>query len=92
MIAVVGAVGTLIAVFADPLGIGEGHIFGWLQITATILGALVTIFGIAMAMEVFPYPARRTRADTTSASPPGASPPSTPTAAVSDPSTPDKTP
>ena len=31
VIAVVGAVGTLIAVFADPLGIGEGHVFGWLR-------------------------------------------------------------
>ena len=65
VIAVVGAVGTLIAVFADPLGIGEGHVFGWLQITGTILGALVTICGIAMAMEVFPYPARHTQADAT---------------------------
>jgi hypothetical protein len=83
VIAVVGGVGTLIAVFADPLGIGEGHVFGWLQITGTILGALVTICGIAMAMGVLPYPARRTRAEATSA-------PSTPAVGVS--STPDETP
>ena len=83
VIAVVGAVGTIIAVFADPLGIGEGHVFGWLQITGTVLGALVTICGIAMAMEVFPYPARRTRAEATSQAP---------TSAAGGSSTPDETP
>ena len=70
VIAVVGAIGTLIAVFADPLGIGEGHVFGWLQITGTILGALVTLCGLAMVMEWIPYPARREGADATSASQP----------------------
>jgi predicted MFS family arabinose efflux permease len=83
VIAVVGAVGTLIAVFADPLGIGEGHVFGWLQITGTILGALVTLVGLAMAMEWVPYPGRRPRADTTSTSQ---------TTAVSGSSTPDQRP
>jgi hypothetical protein len=83
VIAVVGAVGTLIAVFADPLGIGEGHVFGWLQITGTILGALVTLVGLAMAMEWVPYPARRPRADTTSTAQ---------TTAVSGSSTPDQSP
>jgi len=82
VIAVVGAVGTLIAVFADPLGIGEGHVFGWLQITGTIVGVLVTICGIAMAMEVFPSPARRTQADATSP---------TPTTAAGESSTPEET-
>ena len=66
VIAVVGGIGTLIAVFADPLGIGEGHVFGWLQITGTVLGALVTLGGLAMVMEWIPYPARRSRADATS--------------------------
>jgi hypothetical protein len=70
VIAVIGVIGTLIAVLADPLGIGEGHTFGWLQITGTVLGALVTLCGIAMAMEWIPYPARRTGADTTSTSRP----------------------
>ena len=65
VIAVVGVVGTLIAVFADPLGIGEGHVFGWLQITGTIFGVLVTLCGLAMAMEWIPYPARSRRADAT---------------------------
>src|SRR5262245_9365579 len=77
VIAVVGVIGTLIAVFADPLGIGEGHVFGWLQITGTVIGALVTLCGIAMAMEWVPYPARRQRADTTSTSQPSTSQPST---------------
>ena len=70
VIAVVGAVGTRIAVFADPHGIGEGHVFGWLQITGTIIGALVTLCGIGMAMEWIPYPTRRPPADTTSTSQP----------------------
>ena len=70
VIAVVGAIGTLIAVFADPLGIGEGNVFGWLQITGTVLGALVTLCGLAMVMEWIPYPARGTRADTTTTSRP----------------------
>jgi hypothetical protein len=83
IIALVGAVGTLIAVFADPLGIGEGHVFGWLQITGTILGALVTLCGIAMAMEWVPYPARRSRGTTTSASQPST---------AGGPPTPDETP
>ena len=66
VIALVGAVGTVIAALADPLGIGEGEVFGWLQITGVIIGGLVTLLGIAMVMEWIPYPARRTDTTTTS--------------------------
>jgi hypothetical protein len=83
VIMVVGVVGTFLAVFADPLGIGEGHVFGWLQITGTILGGLVILCGLAMAMEWIPYPARRPSADPTSTSE---------TTAVSGSSTPDQSP
>jgi hypothetical protein len=64
VVALVGAVGTAIAAFADPLGIGEGDVFGWLQITGVIIGGIVTLLGLAMAMEWVPYPGR-TRANTT---------------------------
>jgi len=59
----VGAVGTAVAALADPLGIGEGNVFGWLQITGVVIGGLVALLGLAMAMEWVPYPTRRT--DTT---------------------------
>ena len=60
IIALIGAVGTAVAAFADPLGIGEGEVFGWLQLTGVIIGGLVTLFGIVIAMEWVPFfPARR---------------------------------
>jgi hypothetical protein len=62
VIALVGALGLVIAAFANPLGIGETEVFGWLQITGVIVGGLVTLLGLAMAMEWIPV--RRT--DTTS--------------------------
>jgi hypothetical protein len=68
VIALVGAVGTAIAALANPLGIGETEVFGWLQITGVILGAAVTLLGLALAMEWVPYPARR-RAGAASATP-----------------------
>jgi hypothetical protein len=55
VIAMVGAVGTAIAALADPLGIGEGHVFGWLQLTGVIVGAVVILFGLVMAMEWMPF-------------------------------------
>jgi hypothetical protein len=64
VIALVGAVGTAVAAFADPLGIGEGEVFGWLQITGVIIGGIVLLLGLAMAMEWVPVPGR-TRTDTT---------------------------
>lgn len=66
VLVVVGAVGTAIAALADPLGIGEGETFGWLQITGVVIGGIVTLLGLAMAMEWVPYPARRTDTSTTS--------------------------
>jgi hypothetical protein len=36
------------------LGIGEGHVFGWLQLTGVVLGAAVTLLGLALAMEWVP--------------------------------------
>lgn len=58
VIALLGAVGLAVAALADPLGIGEGHVFGWLQITGVVLGAVVTLLGLALAMEWVPYPGR----------------------------------
>ena len=66
VVTLVGAVGTAVAALADPLGIGEGEVFGWLQITGVIIGGIVTLLGLAMMMEWVPYPTR-TRAATTSA-------------------------
>jgi hypothetical protein len=45
-------------------------VFGWLQITGVILGGIVTLLGIALALEWVPYPRRggRTTAATGSQS------------------------
>jgi hypothetical protein len=67
VVALLGAVGTAIAALADPLGIGEGEIFGWLQITGVIIGAIVTLLGLAMSMEWVPYPGRTRAATATDA-------------------------
>jgi predicted MFS family arabinose efflux permease len=63
---VLGALGTAVAALADPLGIGEGEVFGWLQITGTILGAAVVVLGLVIAMEWVPFLARSDRAGATS--------------------------
>jgi hypothetical protein len=55
----IGAIGALISAFADPLGIGTEDVFGWLQITGVIVGAVIALIGLAMAMEWMPYPGRR---------------------------------
>jgi hypothetical protein len=65
VVTVVGLIGLLVSLLADPLGIGEGEVFGWLQITGTIIGALVTLLGLALAMEWVPYPGRRADTVTT---------------------------
>jgi len=58
VITLVGAVGIAFAALADPLGIGEGEVFGWLQVTGVVIGAVVTLLGLAIAMEWVPYPGR----------------------------------
>jgi hypothetical protein len=63
VVTIIGLIGLFLSLLADPLGIGEGEVFGWLQITGTIISAIVTLLGLALAMEWVPYPARRT--DTT---------------------------
>ena len=60
VLALAGAVGLVISALADPLGIGEGEVFGWLQITGVILGAVVTLLGLLIASERVPMFARRT--------------------------------
>jgi hypothetical protein len=67
VLVLLGAVGTAVAALADPLGIGEGEVFGWLQTTGVIIGGLVTLLGLAMAMEWVPYPGRARTATTANA-------------------------
>ena len=64
VIALVGAAATAIAALANPLGIGEDEVFGWLQITGVIVGSLVTLFGLALAMQWMPNQRRTTTAAT----------------------------
>jgi hypothetical protein len=62
IVAMVGALGTAVAALADPLGIGEGNVFGWLQLTGVIVGGVVTLLGLGLAMEWVPYPGRSAQA------------------------------
>ena len=64
ILVIAGALGTAVAALADPLGIGEGNVFGWLQITGVVIGALVTLLGIVIAAEWVPYPGRPVRDET----------------------------
>ena len=59
VLVIAGALGAVVSALADPLGIGEGHVFGWLQITGVIIGAVVVLLGLVIAMEWVPYPGRR---------------------------------
>ncbi len=54
----IGVVGTAIAALADPLGIGEGEVFGWLQLTGVILGGIVILLGVVIATGWIAYPGR----------------------------------
>jgi drug/metabolite transporter (DMT)-like permease len=58
VVALAGAVGLAVSALADPLGIGEGHTFGWAQTTGVIVGAVVLLLGLALAMSWLPYPGR----------------------------------
>jgi hypothetical protein len=69
LLAVAGGAGIAVSALADPLGIGEGNVFGWLQLTGVILGVVVTLFGLAMALEVVPYPGRASARGTASSTP-----------------------
>ncbi len=60
LLLIVGAVGTAVAALADPLGIGTEGVFGWLQITGVVIGAVVTLLGLAIAAEWVPVPGRTT--------------------------------
>lgn len=62
VLALVGAVGLAISALANPLGIGETEVFGWLQWTGVIVGAVVALLGVAIAGEWVPMPGRRTGA------------------------------
>jgi hypothetical protein len=56
LLVLLGGVGTAIAALADPIGIGEGHVFGWLQIVGVILGAVVVLLGLVISTEWLPLP------------------------------------
>jgi hypothetical protein len=62
---VIGAVGAVISALADPLGIGTEDVFGWLQITGVIVGAVIALIGLALAMSWISYPGRRAETVTT---------------------------
>ena len=55
----IGAVVLVVSALADPLGIGEGHVFGWLQILGVILGAVILLLGLAIAAQRIPVPGLR---------------------------------
>jgi hypothetical protein len=59
VVGLIGAVVLAISALADPLGIGEGHTFGWLQILGVILGAVILLLGLAIAAQRVPVPGRR---------------------------------
>jgi hypothetical protein len=43
---IVGALLVLIALFADPLGLGRSPGFGWKQALGVVVGALVIVAGV----------------------------------------------
>ncbi len=65
VLALAGAAGLAISALADPLGIGEGNVFGWLQITGVIVGAVVTLLGLALTMDWIPIARREAPASGT---------------------------
>jgi hypothetical protein len=60
VLALAGVAGIAISALADPLGIGEGNVFGWLQITGVIIGAVVTLLALALTMDWIPIARRGT--------------------------------
>jgi len=65
ILVVVGAVVAVVAALANPLGLGEEDVFGWLQITGVVVGAIVALIGLAMTMDWVRYPGRTTQTTTT---------------------------
>jgi hypothetical protein len=48
----IGAILVLIALFADPLGLGKSPGFGWRQGLGVIIGALVMLAGLYLRRRV----------------------------------------
>ncbi len=46
VVIVVGVLLVLIALFADPLGLGKSPGFGWRQTLGVVVGALVVLAGV----------------------------------------------
>jgi hypothetical protein len=49
VLALAGLVALLLSAFANPLSIGEDGVFGWLQWTGVIVGAVALTLGVVMA-------------------------------------------
>lgn len=48
VVSAVGALGLLVSVFAEPLGLGRGDGFGIRQTSGTIAGAVILVVGLLM--------------------------------------------
>jgi hypothetical protein len=66
VLVLVGAVGIAVSALADALGIGEGDVFGWLQIAGVVIGGIATRLGLALAMEWVPVARRQASASSAS--------------------------
>lgn len=84
LIALLGAAGAVVSALADPLDIGEGHTFGWLQILGLVLGIVAFLVGLALAADRVPMRRRDATAvatgtqNTTIVEDPGSTPSRTP--------------
>ena len=45
---VIGIIILVVSLFADPIGVGGGGSFGTRQVIGTIVGAVVTVVGLAL--------------------------------------------
>jgi uncharacterized membrane protein len=64
ILVVIGAVVAVVAALANPLGLGEEDVFGWLQITGVVVGVIVALIGLALTMDWVRYPARTAQTTT----------------------------
>jgi len=62
ILVVIGAAVAVVAALANPLGLGEEDVFGWLQITGVVVGVIVALIGLALTM--VRYPARTAQTTT----------------------------